>query len=652
MHQLHAYCFKSFNSCELSLQLLRSFGKKVKSLVVTPLCATAAALILACSGGGNSPPPPAPPPSISSFSAGPGSITRGGSASLSGTFSNGTGVVNPGGIPLSSGIALSVSPDVTTRYTLTVTGSGGSATSQTTVAVVEPPAITAFAASPAAISPGGSTVLSFAFSGGAGSLNNGVGPVTSGTNVLVSPTASSAYTLTVANSLGAEVSATVTVVVVPMPAIASFTASSTQFFPNQGTTLTAIFSNGTGIVNPGRRTITSGVGLRLTPGATTRYILSVTNSAGAVATSDLVVRPGAAIAGGPTHSLALKEDGTVWAWGGNARSQLGNGSVGDSSTPMPVIGLSGVQTIAGGEGHSLALREDGTVWAWGANTDGQIGDGTRTSRPFPSRVSGLTEVVGIAGGTRHSLALKVDGTVWAWGSNSSGEFGDGTTLSQSIPVQVKTLTGVLELVAGPRHTLTLKSDGTVWASGSNNFGQLGDGSFVDRKAPVRVEGLTDVVGIAAGDYHSLALRSDGTVWGWGFNYSGQLGDGSYDHTHSIPVRVSGLGGVQSVAAGRSHSFALLADGTLWAWGNGWRGALGDGTESTRRTPVQVLGLSDVLSVVAGESNGLALRTDGRVFAWEATASANWGTEASSSGPRLPCSRCRKSATFPGVPTTR
>ncbi|MGB9849149.1 MAG: Ig-like domain-containing protein, partial [Moorellaceae bacterium] len=179
--------------------------------------------------------------------------------------------------------------------------------------------------------------------------------------------------------------------------------------------------------------------------------------------------------------------------------------------------------IAGGDNHSLAVKSDGTVWAWGWNYYGQLGDGTTINHTTPMRVTNLTGVVAVAAGIYHSLALKSDGTAWAWGWNGYGHLGDGTTTNRTAPVQVQGLTGVVAVAAGGYHSLALKSDGTVWAWGRNYEGQLGDGTTTNRYTPVQVKNLTGVVAVAAGYYHSLALKSDGTVWAWGRNYEGQLG---------------------------------------------------------------------------------------------------------------------------------
>ena len=213
------------------------------------------------------------------------------------------------------------------------------------------------------------------------------------------------------------------------------------------------------------------------------------------------------VASGDYHSLALKEDGTVWAWGNNQSGQLGNGTYSVSeSTPVRVAGLAGAVGVAGGSHYSLALKEDGTVWAWGSNTSGQLGDGTTTESHTPVRVSGLSDVTEVVGSGSHSLAVKGDGTAWAWGYNGSGQLGDGTTTESRTPVRVSGLTGVVDVASGDYHSLALKEDGTAWAWGDNGDGGLGDGTTTNRSTPVRVSGLTGVTAVASGAHHSLAVR--------------------------------------------------------------------------------------------------------------------------------------------------
>ena len=204
--------------------------------------------------------------------------------------------------------------------------------------------------------------------------------------------------------------------------------------------------------------------------------------------------------------------------------------------------LANVIAIAAGGSHTLALKSDGTVWAWGDNGYGHLGDGTTTERYTPVQVSGLTGVIAISAGGYHSAALKSDGTVWAWGWNCEGQLGNGTTSDVNpFPVQVSGLTAVKAIAAGANYSKALKSDGTVWAWGAGYYGQLGDGTTVSKYTPVQVSGLTGVAAIGSGEYqfHSIALKSDGTVWTWGYNYYGQLGDGTTINK-TAPTQVDGL----------------------------------------------------------------------------------------------------------------
>jgi alpha-tubulin suppressor-like RCC1 family protein len=223
-----------------------------------------------------------------------------------------------------------------------------------------------------------------------------------------------------------------------------------------------------------------------------------------------------AIAAGADHSLALRTDGTVWAWGYNYEGQLGNGTTTHSSVPVQVSGLTGVTAIAAGsaEGdHSLALRSDGSVWAWGGNARGQLGTGTTTNSSTPVQVNGLSEVTAIAAGTLHSLALRADGTMRAWGFNYFGQLGNGTTTDSTIPVQVSGLSGVATIGAGHAYSFAVLTDGTLRAWGDNTSGQLGDGTTTTYPnptpypTPVQVIGLSGVTAIAAGNSHSLALHT-------------------------------------------------------------------------------------------------------------------------------------------------
>jgi uncharacterized repeat protein (TIGR01451 family) len=206
-----------------------------------------------------------------------------------------------------------------------------------------------------------------------------------------------------------------------------------------------------------------------------------------------------AISAGGNHLLMLKTDKTVWAAGGNSRGQLGDGSTTDRPSPVQVAGLTNVSRVAaGGSEFSLALKEDGTIWAWGINFNGQLGPGGGNLNfdPHPNaiQVTGLPAgMTALAAGNDFCLALANDGTIWSWGSNGNFQLGRGTQVSQNpIPLQIPNFGNVSAIAAGRIHGVALKTDGSVWCWGENFEGQLGDGSMSTRLAPVQVLGLESV----------------------------------------------------------------------------------------------------------------------------------------------------------------
>lgn len=305
-----------------------------------------------------------------------------------------------------------------------------------------------------------------------------------------------------------------------------------------------------------------------------------------------------AISAGEIHTVALKLDGTVWTTGAvgyNNFGQIGAAGNAGSPTPVQITGLGSVAAVAAGGFHTLALKSDGTVWAWGDNSLGQLGNGSTNNASTPVQVPGLGGVTAIAAGFGNSVALKNNGTVWIWGDNSDGQLGNGPYPAFSpTPIQVAGLTEVTAIVqdgAGyDGHTLALKSDGTVWAWGANNYGQLGNGGYADAYVPVQVNALTGISAISAGAYYSMALKSDGTVWAWGLNAAGRLANGlSDDKTYPTPAQIQGLSGIVSISAGANFALAQKGDGTVWTWGQNSFGQLCDGTvKASSNIPVRSL----------------------------------------------------------------
>jgi alpha-tubulin suppressor-like RCC1 family protein len=333
-----------------------------------------------------------------------------------------------------------------------------------------------------------------------------------------------------------------------------------------------------------------------------------------------------AVGAGGSHSLALRNDGTVWAWGSNGSGQLGNGRKDTVPVPVPeqVVGLEGVIAVAAGLSHSLALSEDGSVWAWGSGGEGQLGDGRALDSSTPVQVSAVTGVIALAAGDTHSMALRGDGTVWAWGDNDSGQIGDGTDNDQAVPEQVRGLPGNCTALDGGLDQSLAVCEGNVWAWGYNDFGELGETVSEEQFTPVQVKGLPGIKAVASGDGHSLALSEDGHVWAWGDNTDYQRGDDDTENPQPKPMQVQGVTGVTGVAAGAYHSVALAADGTIWAWGINDAGELGDGTDKSRARPTQIPRLMSSGSLSVGSSHAVVLTADGTLWAWGVNSSGQLG----------------------------
>lgn len=269
---------------------------------------------------------------------------------------------------------------------------------------------------------------------------------------------------------------------------------------------------------------------------------------------------GVTVPANDSYALAVTAEGTAWSWGRNSQGQLGLTGLSSTNRPAIIPGLSNLVAVAAGGGHALALTGAGLVWSWGLNSDEQLGRATSsgTTNP-PAVVPGLTNITALAAGDRHSLALAADGRVFAWGDNSSGQIGTGVPGgSVNQPAPVAGLSNLVAVAAGGVHSLALDADGRVFAWGDNDVGQLGVGGFADAASPTLVAGLANVTAIAGGWLHSLALRADGTVFSWGLNLQGQLGTGVAGDTNDVPVQVTGLADVIAIAAGSSHSLAVVA----------------------------------------------------------------------------------------------
>lgn len=294
------------------------------------------------------------------------------------------------------------------------------------------------------------------------------------------------------------------------------------------------------------------------------------------------------ISAGNSHCLATKTDGTLWAWGRNGDGQIGVGSTNALfNTPQQIGTENSWNKISAGDEFCLAIKNNGTLWAWGDNTYGQIGDNSVVDKTSPVQIGTDNNWVEISAGTDHSIALKSDGTIWVWGRNNLGQFGMAAPLTSSVPIQMGTDTNWSKIYAGREHSIGIKTNNTYWVWGGNTNGQFGNGGTVPSNTPTPITSFDSATFISKGHQHSCVIKTDGTIWSTGGNTSGQLGNGN--NTQQVnPVQENSLSTNWILLESKvSHTTALKSDGSLYTWGANLYGQLGDGSTAAKNTPTSI-----------------------------------------------------------------
>lgn len=269
------------------------------------------------------------------------------------------------------------------------------------------------------------------------------------------------------------------------------------------------------------------------------------------------------VANGSYAVASIKTDGTLWMWGTGLDGVLGDNTVVSKSSPIQTVaGGTTWKQVALGLAHTVAVKTDGTLWAWGRNGVGQLGTNDQTHRSSPVQtISGGTNWKQVAAGSIWSAAIKTDGTLWTWGSNLSGYLGTNDRVHRSSPVQtVAGGTNWKSVFANRLHTAAIKTDGTLWSWGTNSSGQLGCGDVVDRSSPVQtVSGGTNWKYLATGYFMTAAIKTDGTLWVWGNNGNGQLGDNTVISKSSPIQTIAGGTNWKAITAGYTQMQGIRED---------------------------------------------------------------------------------------------
>lgn len=332
------------------------------------------------------------------------------------------------------------------------------------------------------------------------------------------------------------------------------------------------------------------------------------------------------VAPGIYHTVAIGNDGMLYAWGNNAYGQFGNGLTASSATPLAVATAFNQVAVTAGYAHTMVLLSDGHVWGNGYNVQGELGNGSNIDSWWRTDLRPPTTAwVKVSSGYGQTVALRDNGTLWSWGYNASGELGIGNNTSQYSPVQIGTDNDWVSIAAGSTHTLATKANGTLWATGSNILGALGDGTFTNQNVFIQITATHDWASVTAGEEYSFAIKYDGTLWSWGMNTYGELGQGT-NSTLNIPTQVDTAHTWTCVRAGGHHTLALRGDGSMWSTGNDSNGQLGNGAGGPANTFGQVG--SGIIGIAAGRDHSFGISVMGQLGAWGKNVSTQLGDNTS------------------------
>ena len=308
---------------------------------------------------------------------------------------------------------------------------------------------------------------------------------------------------------------------------------------------------------------------------------------------------------------AIKSDGTLWQWGRNDQGQLGQNQSGNADYSSPVqVGGNTWKNGATSRDSTLVTKTDGTLWAWGAASAGVLGQNNNTSYSSPVQIPG-TIWDEVFAGYETAAAVKTNNQLWMWGNNDRGQTGQNDRTNYSSPKQVSgSWTAGNNTSQQGMASRFIKTDGTLWSWGYNNGGGLGLNNITQYSSPVQVGSDTNWSTVGGSSYNGVGTKTDGTLWTWGTNNKGILGQNQPDGTlYSSPVQVPGTNWAVGVIPNNKYIFASKTDGTLWSWGYGVFGFLGNNDRINYSSPIQIPGTwsSKVNGIGGAVYNGYGIK---------------------------------------------
>lgn len=302
----------------------------------------------------------------------------------------------------------------------------------------------------------------------------------------------------------------------------------------------------------------------------------------------------------------------------SAGSEIRDFSISTTHTQWSMVSSKQIST--------LAIRSDGTIWAWGDNTYGQLGDGTKTYKTSPTRIGdAAARWLYVTTSGSSSFGIQTNGSLWAWGNNEKGKLGDGTTTERLYPVLIGSASDSWNIVeAGNTFTVGIKSDSSLYVWGDNTNGQLGDNQAEPEVHTPLQLGADTWMKVAAGSSSAAAIKSDGSLWVWGLNDRGQLADGTTATSYVPQMKGSAADIWSDVAMGPNFMLAIRGGG-LYGAGDNQYGQIGGTYTATPQVSLTRIGVdSNWLSVTAGGLDTLAIKANGTIWGMGHNGSGQFG----------------------------
>jgi alpha-tubulin suppressor-like RCC1 family protein len=315
------------------------------------------------------------------------------------------------------------------------------------------------------------------------------------------------------------------------------------------------------------------------------------------------------------HTLALKDDGTLYSFGENKFGQLGDDTKTMRTSPVQVKKLTNVTDFDTSNSHSIAVTSDGAVWVWGLNDFGQLGVNSNKDILIPTKVEGISGIVKVKAGNRFNLALDKYGHVWFWGYNAKEQFEDNDNINLLKPSILSGLssTKIIDIAAGDYHSLALSDEGNVYTWGANDFGQLGNGTLYNNNIPDEVIDLEKIKFISANGNTSSVITEDGRAYYWGEIIFYEGGISEEGTVVTVPELIEGISEAQRIEVNNNHIVYMKINGEVYSKGVNKYGQLGDGTINNKDYFSWISRINLVNKISISEHSSFFLSEDGYIY---------------------------------------